>query len=314
MITQEFNLNMIPDSEPVVVHVNQCDQGTGRLIAHLYHNDNPYTPTNATAIIQGTKPDKKGFGYSDVTISGNTVTANLTEQMTAVPGEVRTQFVITDGYGVTGTFAFILKVQASALDADTDTSETEIPGIIDAARQSAHQAAASAAAAALSEQHAKSSEDAALLSEQHAKASEDAALLSEQHASASEQAAGTSESNAEAWAVGERGGEPVPSTDPTYENNAKHWAEVAEAAAAHGGHTIEDLNGAGYTNRTNLQFLGSEVVDDENGDTTRVNPTVLPLYMSLQNDFFAPILTEDGKLILTDDDDVIFANWHYKYA
>ena len=121
-----------------------------------------------------------------------------------------------------------------------------------------------------------------------------AAALSEQHASASEQAAGTSASNSEAWAVGERGGEPVPSTDPTYENNAKHWAEVAEAAAAHGGHTIEDLNGTGYTNR--------------------VNPTILPLYMSLQNDFFAPILTEDGKLILTDDDDVIFANWHYKYA
>ena len=373
MITQEFRLNMVPESDPVVVHVNQCDQGTGRLIAHLYHNDNPYTPTNATAIIQGTKPDKKGFGYSGVTISGNTVTANLTEQMTAVPGEVRTQFVITDGYGVTGTFAFILEVQASALDADTDTSETEIPGIIDAARQSAHQAAASAAAALLSEQHAKSSEDAALLSEQHAKASEDAALLSEQHASASEQAAGTSESNAEAWAVGERngeavpntdptyhnnskyysglaggsataaalseqhasaseqaagtsasnseawavgerGGEPVPSTDPTYENNAKHWAEVAEAAAAHGGHTIEDLNGTGYTNRTNLQFLGSEVVDDEDGDTTRVNPTILPLYMSLQNDFFTPILTDDGKLILTDDDDVIFANWHYKYT
>ena len=300
MVTQEFRLNMVPESDPVVVHVNQGDEGTGRLIAHLYHNDMPYTPTNATAIIQGTKPDKKGFGYSDVAISGNTVTANLTEQMTAVPGEVRTQFVITDGYGITGTFAFILEVQASALDADTDTSETEIPGIIDAARQSAHQAAASAAAAALSEQHAKSSED--------------AAALSEQHASASEQAAGTSESNAEAWAVGERSGEPVPPTDPTYENNARHWAEVAEAAAAHGGHTIEDLNGTRYPNRTNLQFLGSEVIDDEDGDTTRVNPTILPLYMSLQNDFFAPILTEDGKLILTDDDDVIFANWHYKYA
>ena len=89
---------------------------------------------------------------------------------------------------------------------------------------------------------------------------------------------------------------------------------MAEAAAAHGGHTIEDLNGTGYTNRTNLQFLGSEVVDDEDGDTTRVNPTILPLYMSLQNDFFTPILTDDGKLILTDDDDVIFANWHYKYT
>lgn len=30
---------------------------------------------------------------------------------------------------------------------------------------------------------------------------------------------------AEAWAVGERGGVPVPSTDPTFENNSKYYAE-----------------------------------------------------------------------------------------
>lgn len=33
---------------------------------------------------------------------------------------------------------------------------------------------------------------------------------------------------AEAWAVGTRNGEPVPVSDPTYENNAKYWAEQAE--------------------------------------------------------------------------------------
>lgn len=31
--------------------------------------------------------------------------------------------------------------------------------------------------------------------------------------------------DAEAWAVGERGGVPVPSTDPTFENNSKYYAE-----------------------------------------------------------------------------------------
>lgn len=33
--------------------------------------------------------------------------------------------------------------------------------------------------------------------------------------------------NAEAWAVGQRGGVDVPSTDPTYHNNAKYYAEQA---------------------------------------------------------------------------------------
>ena len=34
--------------------------------------------------------------------------------------------------------------------------------------------------------------------------------------------------NAEAWAVGQRGGVDVPSTDPAYENNSKYWAGQAE--------------------------------------------------------------------------------------
>ena len=39
--------------------------------------------------------------------------------------------------------------------------------------------------------------------------------------------------NAEAWAVGERGGDPVDPTDPTYENNAKHYAgEASDSATA----------------------------------------------------------------------------------
>ena len=36
---------------------------------------------------------------------------------------------------------------------------------------------------------------------------------------------------AEAWAVGERDGEPVPSTDETYHNNSKYYAEICESDA-----------------------------------------------------------------------------------
>ena len=51
-------------------------------------------------------------------------------------------------------------------------------------------------------------------------------------------AASTSETNAEqsaedseAWAVGKRDGHDVPSSDPTYNNNAKYWAEQAAQAS-----------------------------------------------------------------------------------
>ena len=56
--------------------------------------------------------------------------------------------------------------------------------------------------------------------------------------------AAQSESNAEAWAVGERDGEPVAPTDPTYLNNAKHYANVAQQGAESVGYAFFDVNDA----------------------------------------------------------------------
>lgn len=123
MITQTFDLNLIPDSAPVVVHCDQYDKGTGRLVISLYDGSIAYSPSG-TAAIQGTKPDGHGFDYA-CTMSGNVVTADLTEQMTAVAGQVRTQIVVTESTGRTGTFVFILDVQRSALPSDTDMSESD---------------------------------------------------------------------------------------------------------------------------------------------------------------------------------------------
>lgn len=182
MITQTFDLNMIPDSSPVVVHVNQYDAGTGRLIAKLYKGESVYTPAaGATAIIQGTKPDGRGFNYN-ASLSGNTVTADLTEQMTACAGDVRCQIVVTETSGRTGSFAFTLSVQKSALPSDTDMSASDYQ-IIEELIEDVQEAVGTATQSA---------------------------------------------SDAEAWAVGERGGEPVPPTDPTYQNNAEYWAHYAE--------------------------------------------------------------------------------------
>ena len=188
MITQSFNLNLIPESAPVVVHCDQYDKGTGRLVISLYEGDVAYSPSGA-AIIQGIKPDGKGFNYS-CTISGNTVTANLTEQMTAVAGRVRCQIVVTETTGRTGTFVFILDVQSSALPADSDMSESDYQ-LIEQAIEETQQAVS------------------------------DAESYSE---------------DAEAWAVGERGGVPVSSDDPTYHNNSEYWAGVAQTYAEGGLH------------------------------------------------------------------------------
>lgn len=145
MITQTFDLNLIPEQAPVVVHCDQYDKGTGRLIIKLYEGDVAYTPTG-TAIIQGCKPDGHGFSYS-ATLSGNTVTADLTEQMSCVSGRVRCQIVVTESTGRTGTFAFILEVQPSALPSNADMSESEyefIEQAIELTQQAAEDAQESA--------------------------------------------------------------------------------------------------------------------------------------------------------------------------
>ena len=155
MITQEIDLNLIPSSEPVVVHLNQYDEGYQRLICHLYNGTVPYTPTDATVKVQGTKPDKHGFQYY-CDINGSTVYVDINLQMTACFGRVPTQLIVTESTGVTGSFAFELDVQESALELDIDISETDIPIYTEEAQEAAQRARQSATSAEQSAEEAAS--------------------------------------------------------------------------------------------------------------------------------------------------------------
>ena len=55
--------------------------------------------------------------------------------------------------------------------------------------------------------------------------------VSEANAAQSESDAEDHMLNSEAWAVGEKAGSPVPSTDDQYQNNSKYWKQRAEAWA-----------------------------------------------------------------------------------
>ena len=75
---------------------------------------------------------------------------------------------------------------------------------------------------------------------QAAERSAEAAAGSATGAAGSAQAAAGSKSDAEAYAVGTRGGEDVGSTDPTYHNNAKYYAEQAGSSAEAAAQSAED--------------------------------------------------------------------------
>lgn len=209
MIIQRFNLNLIPNQSPVIVHVNQYDTGTGRLVATLYEGNEPYSPSG-TAVIQGTKPDGHGFQYA-ATLDGNVVTADLTEQMSPVAGDVRAQIVVTESSGVTGTFVFIISVQPSALPSDTDMSESDYQYIEEAIREA--------------QEAVQTAQEATETAQEAVERAQEAISETRENAE-----------DSEAWAQGTRGGIPVEPTDPTYEHNAEYWAQYAERYAQGGLH------------------------------------------------------------------------------
>ena len=151
MITQTINLSMVPGVVCPAIHVSQYDNDSGELIFNLYTASGAFSiPGSSAVVINGTKPDGYGFSYS-ATYSGNVVTADLTQQMTAVVGEVKCELRITKGSDVIGTQNFTLVVEPAALDNNTVISDSDIPAIAaaaDAAASAASSASQSAESAA----------------------------------------------------------------------------------------------------------------------------------------------------------------------
>lgn len=146
MITQTINLNMVPGSVYPVIHVSQYDNDSGALKFNLFNGSAFSVPAGSAVVINGTKPDGYGFSYS-ATYSGNVVTANVTQQMTAVAGEVKCELRITKNSDVIGTQNFTLMVEPAALDNNTVISDSDIPAIAAAADYAAAAAASAAEAA-----------------------------------------------------------------------------------------------------------------------------------------------------------------------
>ena len=127
MITQTYQIDLIPSGEPVVVHVSQYDTEGRTLAFELYNGGVAYTvPAGTTASISGTKPDGTGFSYA-MTVSGNTASIDIPQQMALVAGDVIAEIRLSASDAIIGSANFIVRVERSALDEDTAISETDVP-------------------------------------------------------------------------------------------------------------------------------------------------------------------------------------------
>ena len=222
---QTVNLQIIPNGVLPRVNVSQFDVGR-QIQFKLYDGAVAYTiPTGTEVRVDGIKPDKHGFSY-DATWSGNTVTVTTTEQMTVLNGDIPCELRLIKNDDNIGTLNFILAVEKSPIDGDTDISDTDIPAIIELATEQMERAEAAADNAHDSEVNAKASEDAAALSETNAGNSATAAHDSELAAAASESNADGYATLAESWAVG---GTDTRTGEDT--NNSFYFSEISRDKA-----------------------------------------------------------------------------------
>lgn len=128
MYTQAINLDVIPAGVRPVIHVSQFDNQVQALRFTLYKDNLPFTiPSGAAVLINGYKPDNTAFSYAATATSGQTATFSVTQQMTAVPGDVECELRVRTASEIIGTLNFILRVEKAPLTDDSVLSETEIP-------------------------------------------------------------------------------------------------------------------------------------------------------------------------------------------
>lgn len=234
MLGQNLDLNMIPGGDIVNVHVSQYDIGR-TLYFRLLNGTSTYTPpVGATASIDGTKPDNKGFSLPATISNTGVVSFDVTRNMCAVAGTTICEIRIMSGGNNVGSANFNLLVERAGLADDIDISETEIPVYVDAARDNAETAEAYAVGTRNGE--AVSSDDPAYHnnslyhSQQASGYASDASGYASNASGYADNAAGSA-GDSEAYAKGTRNGTAVPSTDPAYHNNSKHYSEQAAQSA-----------------------------------------------------------------------------------
>lgn len=112
MITQTYNLNMIPDKVLPIINVSQYDDSSRTIIFNLFDGEDSYTPTSV----------KVKIGSVDIsgTISGNSVSFLLPTSLTQNSGEVIGELIDVD----MGSLNFILNVDSTPLPSVNPHDET----------------------------------------------------------------------------------------------------------------------------------------------------------------------------------------------
>lgn len=107
MITNTYNLNMIPDRVLPLVMVSQYDSSR-TIVFNLFNGTEEYSPTSAKVLI--------GTNQYEGTVNGNQVTFNVPSELTQEAQYLFGEIVATDSNGKMGSLNFKFKVDSTPLE------------------------------------------------------------------------------------------------------------------------------------------------------------------------------------------------------
>ena len=140
-MAQAINLQITPSNVMPKIYASQFDIGREIEII-LYDGASAYTPPVGTDIrFEGKKPDGNGFSYA-CTYTGNVVTVVTTDQMTVLAGEIPCELRMSLNGNDIGTLNIIFVIEKSPIDENVPISDTEIPAIVELARDEQYTAEA----------------------------------------------------------------------------------------------------------------------------------------------------------------------------
>lgn len=159
MITQEISMDLVYKNVPPKVDAVQGEKGSRAVKLNLFAANQPWEiPAGASAAFRYRKPDKTGGTYSNLpdatpawSISGNSLTMELAEQVLTVPGVVAADVVIIQSDSILATFPLLICVSpdpSADVPESKDYFEYETLSQINAAILAAEKASAKAAASA----------------------------------------------------------------------------------------------------------------------------------------------------------------------
>lgn len=144
MLTQEFNIDIIPSGVPIIIHVTQYDVGLRTYIFRPFTSAGESTPVVGSATLEGTKPDGNAFQQA-CSYSNGIITYVLQEQLAVVAGRVWSRLVLRDLDGnVISSTAIVWAVEIAGIKDTAVVSDSDLSalqrfldefGTIDAYRQ-----------------------------------------------------------------------------------------------------------------------------------------------------------------------------------